>query len=167
LFPLNLCLLQFLIPQALYSSLLASPQARRAPLPLLPDIPLTFFFFMINPPVISISFLRLIINLIYFSTPTITRMHPSNSFMDRSAIGNVLPVFGILVAAFGAVILRGKLQTFIPTVSEEGTSPVCTLLLLHIFCLFLPAHLFFISPLLLFVFTLLVALLFLLTLPLV
>jgi hypothetical protein len=87
--------------------------------------------------------------------------------MDGSAIGNVLPVFGILVAAFGAVILRGKLQTLIPTVSEEGTSPMCTLLLSHILFLFLPAHLSFISPLLLFVFTLLIALLFLLTLPLV
>jgi uncharacterized RDD family membrane protein YckC len=85
--------------------------------------------------------------------------------MDGSAIDNVLPVFSILVAAFGAVILHRKLQTFIPTVSEEGISPVCTLLLSHIFFLFLPAHLFFISPLLLFVFTLLVALLFLLTLP--
>jgi hypothetical protein len=87
--------------------------------------------------------------------------------MDGPAIGNVLPVFGILVATFRAVILRGKLQTLIPTVSEEGTSPVCTLLLSHIFFLFLPAHLFFISPLLLFIFMLLVALLFLLTLPLV
>jgi hypothetical protein len=87
--------------------------------------------------------------------------------MDGSAIGNVLPVFGILVAAFGAVILCGKLQTLIPTVAEEGTSPMCTLLLSHILFLFLPAHLFFISPLFLFVFTLLVALLFLLTQPLV
>jgi chromate transport protein ChrA len=80
--------------------------------------------------------------------------------MDGSAIGNVLPVFGILVAAFGVVI-----QTLIPTVSEEGTSPMRTLLLSHIFFLFLPAHLFFISPLLILVFMLLVALFFLLTLP--
>jgi hypothetical protein len=29
--------------------------------------------------------------------------------MDGSAIGNVLPVFGILVAAFGTIILCGKL----------------------------------------------------------
>jgi hypothetical protein len=87
--------------------------------------------------------------------------------MDGSAIGNVLPVFGILFASFGAIILCEKFQTFIPAVSEEGTSPMCTLLLSHIFFLFLPAHLFFISSLLLFVFTLLVALLFLLTLPLV
>jgi hypothetical protein len=87
--------------------------------------------------------------------------------MDGSTIGNILPVFGILVAAFRATILRGKFQTLIPTVSEEGTPPMCTLLLSHILFLVLPAHLFFISPLLLFVFMLLVALLFLLTLPLV
>jgi hypothetical protein len=68
-----------------------------------------FFFFMINPPVISIPFPRLIINLIYFLAPTITRMHPSNSFMDGSAIGSVLPVFGIPVAAFGTIIPCGKL----------------------------------------------------------
>jgi uncharacterized membrane protein YbhN (UPF0104 family) len=85
--------------------------------------------------------------------------------MDGSVIGNVLPVFGILVAAFGTVILRRKLQTLIPTVSEEGTSPMCTFLLPHIFFLFLSAHLFFISLLLLLVLMLLVALFFLLTLP--
>jgi hypothetical protein len=87
--------------------------------------------------------------------------------MDGSAIGNILPVFGILAAAFRAVILRGKFQTLIPIVSEEGTSPVCMLLLSHILFLFLPAHFFFISSLLLFIFMFLVALLFLLTLPLV
>jgi hypothetical protein len=86
--------------------------------------------------------------------------------MDGSAIGNILPVFGIFVAAFRAIILRGKFQTLIPTVSEEGTSPMCMLLLSHILFLFLPAHLFFISPLL-FVLMLLVALFFFLTLPLV
>jgi hypothetical protein len=94
-------------------------------------------------------------------------MHLSNSFMDGSVIGNILPVFGILVAAFRAVIFRGEFQTLISTVSEEGTSTMCTLLVSHILLLFLPAHLFFISPLLLFVLMLLVALLFLLTLPLV
>jgi uncharacterized membrane protein YbhN (UPF0104 family) len=85
--------------------------------------------------------------------------------MNGSAIGNVLPVLGILVAAFGAVILRGKLQTLVPTVSKEGTSPMCTLLLSHIFFLFLPAHLFLISPRLLLVLVLLVVLFLLLTLP--
>jgi hypothetical protein len=84
--------------------------------------------------------------------------------MDRSAIGSVLPVSGILIAAFGTIISCGKLQTLVPTVSEEGTSPMCTLLFSHIFFLFLPIHLF-ISPLLLFVLMLLVALLFVLMLP--
>jgi hypothetical protein len=85
--------------------------------------------------------------------------------MDGSAIGNVLPVLGIPVTAFGTIILCGKLQTLIPIVSEEGTSPMCTLLLSHIFFLFLPAHFFYISPLLHFVLMLLVALFFLLMLP--
>jgi hypothetical protein len=85
--------------------------------------------------------------------------------MDGSAIDSFLFVFGILIAAFRTIIPCGKLQTLVPTVSEEGTSPICTLLFSHIFLLFLPIHLFFISPLLLFVLMLLVALLFLLTLP--
>jgi hypothetical protein len=66
LFPLDSCLLQLLIPQALNPSLLASSQTRWAPLSLLPDILTIFFFLMINPPVISISLPWLIINLIYF-----------------------------------------------------------------------------------------------------
>jgi hypothetical protein len=74
--------------------------------------------------------------------------------MDGSAIGGVLPVFGILITAFGTIIPCGKLQTLVPTVSEEG-----------IFLLFLPIHFFFISPPLLFILELLVALLLLLTLP--
>jgi hypothetical protein len=52
-------------------------------------------------------------------------------------------------------------------VSEEGTSPMCTLLLSLILFLFLPVHLFFVFPFLLFILMILVALLFLLTLPLV
>jgi hypothetical protein len=87
--------------------------------------------------------------------------------MDRSAIGNILPVFSIFVTASRAIILRGKFQTLILAVSEEGTSPMCTLLLSLILFSFFPAHLFFVSPLLLFVLMLLVALLFLPTLPLV
>jgi hypothetical protein len=78
--------------------------------------------------------------------------------MDRSAIGSILPVFGIPVAAFGTVIPCGKLQTLIPTVSEEGTFPMCTFLLSHVFF-------FFISPLLLLVLTLLTTFLFLLMMP--
>jgi hypothetical protein len=55
--------------------------------------------------------------------------------------------------------------TLVPIVSEEGTSPMYTLLFSHIFLLFLPVHIFFIPPLLLFVLMLLVVLLLLLTLP--
>jgi hypothetical protein len=66
LFPLDSCLLQLLIPQALNPSLLASSQTRWAPLSFLPDILMIFLFFMINPPVISMPFPRLIINSIYF-----------------------------------------------------------------------------------------------------
>jgi hypothetical protein len=61
LFPLDSCLFQLLIPQALNSSLLASPQTRWAPLSFLPDILTIFLFFMINPPVINISFPWLIL----------------------------------------------------------------------------------------------------------
>jgi hypothetical protein len=44
-----------LVPQALNPSLLASPQARRAPLSFLPDV-LAFLLFLINPFLISMSF---------------------------------------------------------------------------------------------------------------
>jgi hypothetical protein len=66
MFPLDRCLLQFLIPQTLNPSLLAPSQTRWAPLSLLPDKLMIFFVFMINPPVISMSFPWLIINSIYF-----------------------------------------------------------------------------------------------------
>jgi hypothetical protein len=56
LLPLDPCLFQLLIPQALNPSLLASPQTRWAPLSFLPDV-LAFLLFMINPLLISISFL--------------------------------------------------------------------------------------------------------------
>jgi hypothetical protein len=64
--PLDSCLLQLLITQALNPSLLASSQTRWAPLSLLPNILVIFLFFMINPPVISMHFPQLIINSIYF-----------------------------------------------------------------------------------------------------
>jgi hypothetical protein len=66
MFPLDSCLLQLLIPQALNPSLLASSQIRWAPLSLLPDILMIFLFFMMNPPVIIMPFPRLIINSICF-----------------------------------------------------------------------------------------------------
>jgi hypothetical protein len=58
-------LLQFLVPQALNPSLLAFPQARRAPLSFLPDVH-ALFFFLINPPLVSLPFPWVIIDLIYF-----------------------------------------------------------------------------------------------------
>jgi hypothetical protein len=54
-----------LVPQALNPFLLASPQARRAPLPFLPDV-LTLLFFLINPPLVSLPLPWVIIDLIYF-----------------------------------------------------------------------------------------------------
>jgi hypothetical protein len=54
-----------LVPQALNPSLLASPQARRAPLFFLPDV-LVLLFFLINPPLVSFPFPWVIIDLIYF-----------------------------------------------------------------------------------------------------
>jgi hypothetical protein len=109
MFPLDSCLLQLLIPQVLNPSLLASPQTRRVALSFLPGILTIFFFFMINPSVIGISFPWLIINPIYFYTPTVTRMHPSNFFMDGSAIDSILPVLSIFVTAFGTIVQRGEL----------------------------------------------------------
>jgi hypothetical protein len=128
LFPFDSCLLQLLIPQALNSSLLAPPQARWAPLSILPNI-FMLLFFMINPPMISISFSWVIINFIYFYVPTVTRVYTSNSFMCGSAIDSILPILSIFVTAFRTIVQRGELQTFIPAVPEERTSPMHTLLL--------------------------------------
>jgi hypothetical protein len=121
-------LFHLLISQAPNSSILASPQARWAPLSFLPDI-FTLMLFMINPLLISISFPWAIINFIYFYTPTVTRMYPSNSFMDGSAIDSILPILSVFVTAFRTIVQSGELQTFIPAVPEERTSPMRTLLL--------------------------------------
>jgi hypothetical protein len=120
-------LFQLLIPQALNSSLLASPQARWAPLSFLPDV-FTLLFFLIDPLLISISFPWVIIDLIYFYAPTVTRMYPSNSFMDESVIDSILPILIVLVTAFRTIVQCGELQTLIPAMLEERTSPMCTLL---------------------------------------
>jgi hypothetical protein len=117
-----------LIPQALNSSLLASPQATWALLSFLPDI-LTLLLFMINPFLISISLSWVIINFLYFYAPTVTRVYPSNSFMDGSAIDSILPILSALVTAFRTIVQRGELQTLIPAMSEKRTSPLGTLLL--------------------------------------
>jgi hypothetical protein len=103
LLSLDSCLFQLLIPQALNPSLLASPQAMWAPLSFLPNV-FTFLFFLINPLLISISFPWVIIDFIYFYAPTVTRMYPSNSFMDGSAIDSILPILSVLVTAFRAIV---------------------------------------------------------------
>jgi hypothetical protein len=120
-------LLQLLILQALNSYLLASPQARWAPLSFLLDVS-TLLFFLINPLLISISFPWVIIDFIYFYASTVTRMYPSNSFMDESAIGSILPILSVLVTAFRAIVQCRKLQILIPAMPEECTSLMCTLL---------------------------------------
>jgi hypothetical protein len=120
-------LFQLLIPQALNPSLLASPQARWAPLSFLPDV-FTLLFFLINPLLISIPFPWVIIDFIYFYAPTVIKMYPSNSFMDGSAIDSILPILSVLVTAFRTIVQCRKLQTLIPAMPEERTSPMCTLL---------------------------------------
>jgi hypothetical protein len=54
-----------LVPQALNPSLLAFPQDSWAPLSFLPDV-LALLFFLINPPLVSLPFSWVIIDLIYF-----------------------------------------------------------------------------------------------------
>jgi hypothetical protein len=108
LLSLDPCLLQFPVPQALNPSLLAFPQARRAPLPFLPDV-LMFFFFLISPSLVSLPLPGVTNGLNYFLTPIIIRMHPSNSLMDGSAIDSFLPIFKVLVTALRAVSQCGKL----------------------------------------------------------
>jgi hypothetical protein len=114
---------------------------------------------------ISISFSRVIINFIYFYAPTVTRVYPSNIFMDGSVIDSILPILSILVTAFRTIVQRGELQTFIPAVPEERASPMRTLLLSCMLSSFFPVHFFFISSLLILIFLFLVAFFLLLTLP--
>jgi hypothetical protein len=119
-------LFQLLVPQALNPSLLASPQARWAPLSFLPDI-FTLLLFLIHPPLISVSFPWVIIDFIYFYAPTVTRMNPSNSFMDGSAIDS-MPILRVFITAFRAIVQCRKLQALVPAMPEECTSLMCTLL---------------------------------------
>jgi hypothetical protein len=87
--------------------------------------------------------------------------------MNGSAIDSFLPILSVLITAFRAIVQGGELQTLIPAVPEELARPMCTLLLLCMLFQRSSVHFIFKSPLLLFVFLLLVAFLFLLTLPLV
>jgi hypothetical protein len=155
-----------LVPQALNPSLLASPQARRAPLSFLPDV-FVFLFLLINPLLISMSFPWVITDFIYFYAPTVIKMYPSNSLVDGSAIDSFLPILSVLITAFRAIVQCGELQTLVPAMPEECASPMCTLLFPCMLLQFSSARFFFKPPLLLFVFLLLVAFLFLLTLALV
>jgi hypothetical protein len=91
-----------MVPQALNPSLLALPQARRAPLSFLPDV-FVFLFFLISPSLISLPLSGVINDLDYFLTPIVTRMYTSNYFMDGSAIDSLLPIFKVLVTALRAV----------------------------------------------------------------
>jgi hypothetical protein len=102
LFLLDPHLPQFAVPQALNPSFLALPQARRAPLSFLPDV-FVLLFFLISPSLICLPISGVINNLDYFLTPIVTRMYPSNSLMDGSAIGSLLPIFKVLVTALRAV----------------------------------------------------------------
>jgi hypothetical protein len=84
--------------------------------------------------------------------------------MDGSVIDSFLPVFRVLITALRAILPCGELQAFVPAVSKECASPVCTLLLPRVLFYLFPARLFFKPAPLLFIFLLLVAFLFLLTL---
>jgi hypothetical protein len=116
---------------------------------------------------ISISFPWVIIDFIYFYALTVTRVYPSNSFMDRSAIDSILPILGIFVTALRAIVKHGELQPLIQTVPEKCTSPMRTLLLSCMLFSLFPVRFFFKSSLLLLVFLFLVVFFLLLTLPLV
>jgi hypothetical protein len=107
------------------------------------------------------------INDFNFLAPILARMYPSNSFVDRSAIGSLLPVLKIPITALGAVSQRGQLQTFVPTVPEERTSPVRALLLARVLLQISSACFLFGPASHLLVFSFLVALLFHLALPLI
>jgi hypothetical protein len=87
--------------------------------------------------------------------------------MDGSAIDSILPILRVFVTAFKTIVQRGELQTFIPAVPEERTSPMRTLLLSCMFFSFSSVRFLFKPSLLLLVLLFLVAFLLLLTPPLV
>jgi hypothetical protein len=100
--------LQFSVPQALNPSLLSFPQARRAPLSFLPDV-FVFLLVLISPSLVSLPLPGVINDLNYYLTPIVTRMYPSNSFMDGSAIDSLPPIFKVLVTTLRAVSQCRKL----------------------------------------------------------
>jgi hypothetical protein len=98
-----------MVPQALNPSLLAFSQARWAPLSFLPDV-FILIFFLISPSLISLPPSGVINDLNYFLTSIVTRMYPSNSLMDGSAIGSFLPILKVSVTALRAVSQCRKFQ---------------------------------------------------------
>jgi hypothetical protein len=112
---------------------------------------------LISPSQISLP-LPGVINDFNFLAPILIGIYPSNSFMDGSAIGSLLPIFKISVAAFETVPQRRKLQSLIPTVPEEGASPMRALLLARVLLQISPARFFFSPAPLLLVLSFLVAL---------
>jgi hypothetical protein len=106
----------------------------------LPDI---FVFFLISPSLISLPLSGVINDLNYFLTPIVTRMYPSNSFMDGSATGSFLPILKVSVTALRAIPQRRKLQAFILAVPEECAPPMCALLLARVLLQISPARFLF------------------------
>jgi hypothetical protein len=78
-----------------------------------------------------------------FLTPILTGMYPSNSFMDRSAIGSFLPKLEVPIAALRAVSQRRKFQPLVPAVPEECAPPMRALLLARVLFQISPARVFF------------------------
>jgi hypothetical protein len=69
--------------------------------------------------------------------------------MNGAAIDSILPILSVLVTAFRAIVQYRKLQTLIPTMPEERTSPTCTPGLVHVLLSFfcaLPLQTFMLPP---------------------
>jgi hypothetical protein len=120
----------------------------------LPDV-FVFVLLLISPSLISLLLSGVINDLNYFLTPIVTRVYPSNSFMDGSAIDSFLPILKASVTALRAVSQCRKFQAFIPEMPEKCAPPMCTLLLPRVLLqlssarFFLgPASLLLVSPLL-------------------
>jgi hypothetical protein len=87
--------------------------------------------------------------------------------MGGSAIDSFLPIFSVLVTAFRTILQCGEFQALVPAMPEECASPMCTLLFPRVLFQLSSMRFFFKSALLLLAPLLLVAFLFLLSLPLV
>jgi hypothetical protein len=110
----------------------------------LPDV-FVFIFFLISPSLISLPLSGVINDLNYFLTPIVTRMYPSNSLMNGSAIGSFLHILKVSVTALRAVSQCRKFQAFIPAVPEECAPPMCTLLFARVLLQISPVR-FFLGP---------------------